>query len=800
MQQALSEFVENFLRLLDKGDINGALELAEDILAKIPDAEAQARVHHFVGTQMWSRQRPDLSRKHYGIAAALLETSTDLALRFLVVCDYGLTLYDQGENALALEHYEIGRAIDPLTDPEATFNLQRRLCALYLDTAQYQAAEDALGPVPADTAPQKMHLAWLNYRLLLAERTGNIAEAQVRATAIRDIWDDHHSDPDIKMMGGAMISALRVDTMLRGEAFTKDAIRALGQLDDSEQSLNLHARLELLRIEGMAANGAYKDALAKLDAAMDRFIQTHKHLAMDLLVTRKAVLELMGQSERFLSDLDTMSEGSLSAGTFPITDIAIENSALLIALLDNAGLDQLNPDLHQRCARHLLNLTFQGMPVETAWQACAQLANTSTQPETRIFLAKCACDFVLQTGASALTFRAARRRYMAVRIAPFHTVVGLLYGQGRLHEGRQIAALTQDVQRQMTFAQTVRTSPAQQIPFTAQETALRANLESHTDAAKVLSKVEWTKPRSQSPLPRTQGMGDVPVLRFVKTDDGYLRDLTWGAHEQRTVITLNEHDLTQAIAALLTGCETGQDASAEIAILRHTLCADIAQVPRVAIQAGGVLQAVPFGVLLEGQVFYGSGPDAQSETRTNFRTATFLVGSDELAGVQKEATALATIGPVAQYAFDLETLRFACTQGPDILHISGHLDLSSDHLSGAAFVTGNTGRINVQDVAAIINALQQETPRLVVLALCDSAVFDHATGDSIDLPGLFLQAGSTAVIGASWKIADDDAARFMQSFYPALRASQNQVQAFHEAEKETGFQGFKLFVRQGAPA
>ena len=91
------------------------------------------------------------------------------------------------------------------------------------------------------------------------------------------------------------------------------------------------------------------------------------------------------------------------------------------------------------------------------------------------------------------------------------------------------------------------------------------------------------------------------------------------------------------------------------------------------------------------------------------------------------------------------------------------------------------------DVLTVRDVLSSElSARLVVLSACETAQpQDRLTDELAGMPGAFLQAGATGVVGSLWRVHDESTANLMTRFYEHLRESpQSPAHAFRRAQLE----------------
>lgn len=785
------------------GHYRQAYDCAIDGLAETPEAAIHGVLAQYAGRAAWKLQRPDLSMRYFGEAVEVLAHVDAPEVLFTAQLDYGLALYEHGLHEAALDQYLAAKSNAPDDDASTLRVLDRRIAALMLDEGRYDEALAVLGPAPPEEASAQDRFAWLNYRLLWAERTGRIAEAQVLATQMRTIWESHSDDPAILQMAGGILNALRLDAILRGAAFVSDELQRLADLPDAALSLNLRIRLEDLRAELALDKGETQTAFDIIDGAIARAIEVYGDVPPELILRRKAVLDRVGQGAAFVPYLDGLQDGALTEGRFPLDDVTVETAPLLVAVLEQSDIQRDLPDFTRNGAIHLLQLASAGLPAETRWQAYACLAELITDRRSRILMAKMACNQIAKTAASALTFRGAYATFLRARIAPFQRAIALLYDADRLHEGRQIADMALGLKRQLALLRSQNGETLLEIPLTPQEATAVVALQTDKDAAcQIVDGTYWPSgvpAQPRQPLIQTTRS----IIRFSRTTDGYLRDA--GAPGGSDVIRLDVSvaELAARTADLLQLLEAGQCGRAVAADLYNMLIAPVdTMLPPplpVMIQADGVLGAVPFAALFATAaarpVIYATGGVRGRLVSAPYRSAIHLTGTADLAGMITETTALKETVQVRAEPLSLVSLNTALVAAPDILHISCHFVLQPTRPRRSRLLTGpGLPDVTADEVVAALTASAARRPRLVFLAFCDSAVSVEGEGQTTDLPGLLLSEGVEAVIAAAWKVPDFEAARFARALYTDLGQGAALTEAFAKAEAATGFHGFKLFL------
>ncbi|MEM6826083.1 MAG: CHAT domain-containing protein, partial [Pseudomonadota bacterium] len=403
---------------------------------------------------------------------------------------------------------------------------------------------------------------------------------------------------------------------------------------------------------------------------------------------------------------------------------------------------------------------------------------------------------------TAIDFPASRRTFLRDRVAPFENAVSLLYGAGRLHEGRELAALATDMRHEATVSLGRRAPQPEIVPWTVSERAVLDLLANDRAAALEGLRNGSVWPRTPAkPLQDRTSSSDKPILRYPKAAQGYLVDCQTGTAARRTAVTATEAELATWIADLLDAAERGEVDEVSRAALFQALLGEVYDLVRsaaaVSVLPDGVIASIPFDLLCtedpRPRFVYLPGNAAPRVAHSAGNRATLLIGDPDLQGTQAEAAALAAAAELTQEPLTVASLMEALSDPPKLLHISGHFQAVPGDASASAFLLATGETIELRDLAQLIDGVGDVAPELVFLSLCDSALQEATPEAAIDLPSLFLTLGARAVIGAAWKIADYDAAPFAVAFYTALAQGEEVPGAFATAMSKTGFRGFKLF-------
>src|SRR5581483_11427995 len=101
-----------------------------------------------------------------------------------------------------------------------------------------------------------------------------------------------------------------------------------------------------------------------------------------------------------------------------------------------------------------------------------------------------------------------------------------------------------------------------------------------------------------------------------------------------------------------------------------------------------------------------------------------------------------------------------------LFHYAGHADASGGDGLSSALVLAGAARLNLGDLLAV-----PRVPALVVLSACGAAGSGAPTGpstSSMGLAQLFVASGAQAAVAPARDVRDDDARRFVTTFYAGL--------------------------------
>jgi CHAT domain-containing protein/tetratricopeptide (TPR) repeat protein len=153
----------------------------------------------------------------------------------------------------------------------------------------------------------------------------------------------------------------------------------------------------------------------------------------------------------------------------------------------------------------------------------------------------------------------------------------------------------------------------------------------------------------------------------------------------------------------------------------------------------------------------------------------------QLPGSGQEVTAIAELARRSTPASDIHmrlrckatptALREAAAASPELLHIAthGYVDAYRPRLSALALTPDavSNGAVATIGLLDILNTPIRS--RLVVLSACDTSRGRLLPGEGVLGPAqAFLQAGAASVVASYWRIADQETAQFMETFYKYL--------------------------------
>jgi len=411
-------------------------------------------------------------------------------------------------------------------------------------------------------------------------------------------------------------------------------------------------------------------------------------------------------------------------------------------------------------------------------------------------MAKRACAAVALRRASDLVFPEARRRYADARMRPFETALGLLYDMGRLAEARAVHDLSLDLRRAAGLPS--RLAKGHPELLSGDERAV-ADLPIGPDKVKgLIDGTIWPARPAEPVAPRPMHARS-PTLRYVQTERGWILDATGPSGGRRHTVDASVGTLSRAVHAVLSAGEAGGHDPEAASVLRRALLDPVSDLLAgdrpIMVSAGGALSALPFSALKpDGGTdwLYLRGRSAAPEAVPRcWRKAALL--HDGQVDARREEAALRDTTMMTHHVLDSDGLDAALSTGAEVLHVAGHFEIRGWDPAWSGLRRADGGVLTVR---AIESALRRHrAPPLVCLGLCETAGILSAARGEIDLPGLFLNAGSSAVIATAWRIGDSEAGRFARRFYTELARDGDPTRAFSASRRDAA--AFMLFVGRG---
>jgi CHAT domain-containing protein/tetratricopeptide (TPR) repeat protein len=227
------------------------------------------------------------------------------------------------------------------------------------------------------------------------------------------------------------------------------------------------------------------------------------------------------------------------------------------------------------------------------------------------------------------------------------------------------------------------------------------------------------------------------------------------------------------------------------ALIWAPLAPDLASFEQLLVVPHGVLGAVPFAALDDGQGPLGLrhalavAPSARVALRglgrrpRPARRALVLGESSQLAHAATEAGFVARLFGDAPARVGAAATLAALQQGTaeaDVVHLACHALFRSDNPRFSALQM-HDGPLTV-DLAEALDL----GPATVVLSACETGLAD--SGDEmVGLVRAFLVAGAARVLASLWPVDDEVTAGFMAHFYGALRAGNSAALSLRRAQE-----------------
>ncbi|MGX0905128.1 tetratricopeptide (TPR) repeat protein [Roseovarius sp. MBR-79] len=750
------------------------------------------------GHAAWSEGRPDIAHDLYAEAEALARASGEAWVLSHALTARGLCLYERCEEDKALELHEEARGLASADDGYFAALISRRIAACLMDLGRFEEADAALGPEPAEDAPPEIVLGWRHYRMQLAEQSADLEAVLQHAADIRDDWELHGHKPEIQVMANALVVATTARAVLGADAERASVRAEMASFDETGLSLNLRSNFALLRAEMAFDEGDTEGALAILQDAAATFVASYGNLPSDILSATMDMLRSAGRENEVFDRIDLLWEGGLSDGSARLVDAPSAAADLLGRLLDLSDLAERAPSVWQDVRSRAMELSeHPGTKMDMVWQLKEVLARRLEPPRSRLLLAKQACSAVARLRASDLIFPEARRRYAEARTKPFETALGILYGMGRLAEARSVQDLAQDLCRAPGLS--TRLAPAEQGLLTSDECAV-ANLP--MDRNKIDGLIEGTiwaalpaKPVSVEPT-----YAESTVLRYVRTDSGWIVDATGRSGARRCSIEASTGTLAKAVHAILSAGEAGHRDPEAASLLRRILLDPVSDLlcrgRPIAVSAAGCLSTLPFSLLRPEEelewVYLRGGSATATRVPSSFGRAALL--HDGQVDVRAEEAVLEDTFLLSKHAVNRDGLVDALAARADVLHVAGHFETRGWDSLMTGLRCADQGLLSIRAIKVALG--QAAAPPVVCLGLCETAGIFSAGQSEVDLPSLFLHAGSAVVIATAWRISDTEAGCFARRFYTELAQSGDPAGAFSVSRPNES--AFMLFVGRGS--
>jgi len=115
-----------------------------------------------------------------------------------------------------------------------------------------------------------------------------------------------------------------------------------------------------------------------------------------------------------------------------------------------------------------------------------------------------------------------------------------------------------------------------------------------------------------------------------------------------------------------------------------------------------------------------------------------------------------------------------------IIHLATH-GLFSSQPENNFIITGDENIINIQELSDLLNTLQGESPELLVLSACETAIGDERA--VLGLAGVAVRSGARSTLASLWSVGDESTATLMAEFYSQFsQAGVKKAQALRSAQ------------------
>jgi CHAT domain-containing protein len=162
--------------------------------------------------------------------------------------------------------------------------------------------------------------------------------------------------------------------------------------------------------------------------------------------------------------------------------------------------------------------------------------------------------------------------------------------------------------------------------------------------------------------------------------------------------------------------------------------------------------------------------------RSTLNAALWLYEGSDLPHAELEAEKFLSFFPDASVCRTLDEARRSLNEGFDLLHVAGHAKLNPENPM-FSYLQFSDGRLHAAEIAT--SGLEAG---LVTLSACETARMSLSVQDEPEgLARAFLARGASAVLGSSWALDDEAAARMMEPYYKALASGQTAIEALRSA-------------------